>query len=85
MKIVFDPKSKQVITIDETKEKTRKKKYYHRSWVPFEGADEPKIKDADYEDLSNEKLCELIEEKFGKAVPNTRANRRTYLLKKLQD
>jgi len=36
MKIVFNPKTQEVIEIDETKEPNWQKVYYHRSGAPFE-------------------------------------------------
>ncbi len=81
MKIVFDPKSQQVIEVDETKEKDRQKKYYHRSWVPFDWAKD--VITFDYNDLTTEKLCELVEEKMGKPVASAYKTRRSWLLAKL--
>lgn len=81
MKIVYCPEKKEVITIDEKKETNWKKKYRHRSGKPFEWQE---VKQSfDYDDLSNEKLCELVEEKRGKPVANTWRNRREWLLEQL--
>lgn len=81
MKIVFDPKLKEVVTIDETKEKDRQKKYYHRSGVPFDWVEQSL--QVDYSDLTNEKLCELVEEKTWKPVATPYKSRREWLLGKL--
>jgi hypothetical protein len=81
MKIVFDPKTQQVIEIDESKEKDRQKKYYHRSGVPFAWSEQ--WLQVDYDDLTTEKLCELVEEKTGKPVAPAYKTRRTRLLSKL--
>lgn len=81
MKIVFDPKTQEVIEVDETKDPNWQKKYYHRSWVPFGWT--ATIPTINYEDLTNEKLCELIEEKTGKPVATAYKTRRQRLLAKL--
>lgn len=81
MKIVFDPKTSQVIEVDETKEPDRQKKYYHRSGIPFQWQE---VKQSfDYKDLSTEKLCDLVEAKQGKPVATAYKNRREWLLSKL--
>lgn len=81
MKIVYCPEKKEVITIDESKEPNRKKKYWHRSGKPFEWQ-ETKL-EISFEDLSNEKLCDLVEEKRGKPVAQAWRNRREWLLEQL--
>lgn len=81
MKIVFNPKTQEVVEVDETKEPNWKKVYWHRSWVPFEWT--TTIPEINYEDLTNEKLCELIEEKTGKPVAVAYKTRRRWLLEKL--
>jgi len=80
MKIVFNPKTQEVVEIDETKEPNWQKVYYHRSGVPFEWATTQEI---NYNDLTNEKLCELIEEKTGKPVAVAYKTRRQWLLAKV--
>lgn len=80
MKIVFNPKTQEEIVIDEVKEPNWKKVYWHRSWVPFEWQTIPAI---NYEDLTNEKLCELVEEMTGKPVAVAYKTRRSRLLAKL--
>lgn len=80
MKIVFNPKTQSVVEIDETKEPNWQKAYYHRSWAPFEWVT---TQDINYNDLTNEKLCELIEEKTGKPVAVAYKTRRQWLLAKV--
>lgn len=79
IKNVYDPKTKQVIQVDANVEKDWMTKYRHRSGVPFKT---PK-KEFSYDDLSNEKLCELVAEKTGKPVAAAYKNRKEWLLWKL--
>lgn len=85
MKIVFDPKTEQVIEIDETKEPKWQQKYRHRSGKPFvwvEPTKEEAKKDV-LDDLDIEVLRGIYEDKLGKPVANRYKNDKDWILDQL--
>ncbi len=97
MKIVFCPKLQEVITIDETKEPKRQKKYRHRSWKPFTQPAPTPIEDVPTEELEEiieerkeedqeialEKAREMFEAIEGRKVPNNKKNDLEWILSKI--
>lgn len=73
MKKVFDPKSKEIVIIDETKHADRQSKFYHWTGVPFvwqEVIQEPKeIQQPVQVEYTLEDIQSQYEAKFGKLPP----------------
>lgn len=90
-KIVRDPKTEEVITIDEKKHPNWKTKFYHRSGVPFKGAKKIKEqKEADTESKTSllesmeiETLRTIYEETLWKKVAPRYKNDKTWIISKL--
>lgn len=86
MKNVLDPKTNEIIVIDETKEPNWKTKYLHRSWKPFE-IDHNEESQVSWEtvlnDISIEELQWLYEWEFWKKVPVNKKNDKEWIISKL--
>ena len=84
MKKVYNPETRQIEIIDESKFPDWMERFWHLSGVPFHNKEITVVyKDAPLSDLSTEKLQEKYEQMYGKPAPTAYKSRRERLINKL--
>lgn len=83
-KIVYCKKMEKVIIIDAKKEPNRRKKYWHRSGVPFDGAEKEVEVISELDWLSIEELRAIYTERMWRPVANSKKNDKEWIISKLR-
>lgn len=69
MKRVFDPKTQEIIVIDENKHKDRQTKFMHWSGKPFDILPNVEaMSDEELDEILEEEVAEVVEQKEGKMM-----------------